>query len=327
VFAFGIGAGVNRPMIENLARGGMGEAFIVQDLKDGPKQAARLRAYIDRPVFSHVHARFVGFDAFDLEPQTMPDVLADRPLVLVGKFQGAIGGTIELSGLAGRKPVTLVVDAANAAKVEDSQALRYLWARSRISRLIDETFVTAGYGDGPGPIPDTKQAITDLGLKYSLLTPYTSFVAATDESRTAEQAETVQQPAVARAGSFGGRSSGYGAPIAQERKLDVDLAQQPTLPKPHAAERLVAGKRFVLAVGRWQDADAKAIATTLRVRVDSAAFARLLALDARFAEWARLGDVVLIAFGDLAIELSPQGFGDLPEVSFARVRDALTSRH
>jgi Ca-activated chloride channel family protein len=86
VFAFGIGQGVNRPVIENLARGGMGEPFVVQDFADGPAQVARLRAYVDRPLFSHVQAKFVDFDAFDVEPKNIPDLLAERPLILVGKY-------------------------------------------------------------------------------------------------------------------------------------------------------------------------------------------------------------------------------------------------
>ena len=67
-------------------------------------------------------------------------------------------------------------------------------------------------------------------------------------------------------------------------------------------------------------------ALTVRVRADSAAFARLLALDARFRQWAALGERVRIAFGDVVVEISPEGFSDVSTVAFERLRVALHSR-
>ena len=52
---------------------------------------------------------------------------------------------------------------------EGNRALRYLWARSRIAELSD-------YGSG-NVSPETVKEITALGLKYNLLTQYTSFIA------------------------------------------------------------------------------------------------------------------------------------------------------
>ncbi|HZP67480.1 MAG TPA: VIT domain-containing protein, partial [Rudaea sp.] len=338
VFAFGIGAGVNRPVIENLARGGMGEAFIVQDFEQGPVVAAKLRSYIDRPLFSHVQVRFAGFDAFDLEPKHLPDLMAERPLVLVGKYHGAPSGTIELAGLAGGKAATMVIDVPRASRVVSGDSLRYLWARSRVGRLLDEHFASPGWGDGPiaDQGEDAKREITQLGLAHSLLTPYTSFVATTPDARTTDAAETVVQPAPARELAptapppmplkAAPVASGWGAPISVERKLAIDMRDRSVagkLPRAQAEERDVAGKRFALRDGRWEDLAAGDVKTTLRVRVDSPAFARLVALSALFSEWAKLGPKVLVTFGDLAIELTPDGFSDLPAVAFARVEAAV----
>jgi len=323
VFAFGIGEDVNRPVIENLARGGMGEPFIVKDEKDGPAVAARLRSYIDRPLFSHVQIRFAGFDAYDVEPKNVPDLMAERPLILVGKYHGGATGTIELSGLTGGKARTMVINVPQSSRSVSGDSLRYLWARSRVARLLDENFTSPGWGDGrtAEKPADPKQEITDIGLNYSLLTPYTSFVAVSPESRTQQAAETVQQPAPARASA----PSGWGAPISVARTLELDIHDKAAAWQPRAAgeARNVAGKRFVFRAGRWDDLAAGAVKTTLRVRVDSPAFARLLALSTRFAEWAKLGATVRIAFGTIAIELTPEGFSDFPAASLVRVEAAI----
>jgi Ca-activated chloride channel family protein len=323
VFAFGIGADVNRPVIENLARGGMGEPFLVPDMNQAAAVAERLRTYIDRPLFSHVQTHFVGFDAYDVEPKNVPDLMAERPLILVGKYHGGATGTIELSGLTGAKSNTMVIDVAKSSRIVAGDSLRYLWARSRIGRLLDEHFVPPYWGDGQNPpkLDDAKQEITDLGLSYSLLTPYTSFVAVTPEARTSENAEPVQQPAPARHAA----SSGWGAPISTERMLNLDIRDKAAAkkPEPSLGEREAAGKRFVFRDGCWTDLASSTAKTTLRVRIDSPAFTRLLALNKRFADWAKLGSKVLIAFGNLAIELTPDGFSDFSAATFARVEVAV----
>jgi Ca-activated chloride channel family protein len=52
---------------------------------------------------------------------------------------------------------------------EGNRAIRYLWARSRIAELSD-------YGSSNIADEQVKE-ITSLGLKYNLLTQYTSFIA------------------------------------------------------------------------------------------------------------------------------------------------------
>jgi Ca-activated chloride channel family protein len=77
------------------------------------------------------------------------------------------------------------VSAANADP--NHRALRQLWARTRIADLSDF---------GPStPDQERVAAITSLGLTYSLLTRYTSFVAVQEIiRRTTEDAVGVDQP-------------------------------------------------------------------------------------------------------------------------------------
>ena len=187
VFAFGIGSSVNRHLIEGVARAGLGEPFIVTKPDDAPEAAEQLRRYIETPVLTDIDARFAGFEAYDVEPGKIPDLFASRPIVVFGKWRGAIAGTIEVSGKTGRGayqtsiPVTLSnADASHAA-------LRHLWARTRIANLSDF---------GPAnPSQERIAEITSLGLTYSLLTKYTSFIAVHEVvRRTSEGADDVNQP-------------------------------------------------------------------------------------------------------------------------------------
>ena len=65
--------------------------------------------------------------------------------------------------------------------------MKFLWARKRIELLDD-------YGQVRGA-QDSKKEVTQLGLKYGLLTAYTSFIAVDEETRNPlGNATTVSQP-------------------------------------------------------------------------------------------------------------------------------------
>jgi Ca-activated chloride channel homolog len=169
VFTFGIGSSVNRHLLEGMARAGRGEPFVVTNGEHARDEAARFRRYIESPVLAHVKARFDGFEAYDVEPESIPDVFAYRPVILFGKWRGEKKGTLIIDGMTGSGPYTQSLDLSDAELRDDNAALRYLWARSRIQTLAD--YDKLGRDDARG------QEIAELGLKYSLLTPYTSFVA------------------------------------------------------------------------------------------------------------------------------------------------------
>jgi len=169
VFAFGIGTSVNRYLIEGVAKAGMAEPFIVTDEGEAAGVADKFREYVQSPVLTDIQVRANGFDVYDVNPAQFPDLFAQRPIILFGKWRGPVTGTIELTGKNAQGIFTSQVDVANTQPDEGNSALRYLWARSRIAELSD-------YSDFEDEEANQK-AITDLGLKYNLLTRYTSFIA------------------------------------------------------------------------------------------------------------------------------------------------------
>ena len=168
VFAFGIGSSVNRHLMEGLARAGMGEPFIITDPLQAPEQAARFKRMVESPVLTNVKATFGGLDVYDVEPQALPDVLGERPVIVFGKWRGEPKGRVVIQGQGAEGPYRqeLVIDAKTR---QDAAALRSLWARHRIASLSDQEALEGGDA--------FKQRITELGLRYSLLTQYTSFIA------------------------------------------------------------------------------------------------------------------------------------------------------
>jgi Ca-activated chloride channel homolog len=187
VFAFGIGSSVNRYLIEGVARAGMGEPFIVTEEAEAATVANKFKQYIESPVLTNIKVQAQGFDVYDVNPVHFPDLLAQRPLILFGKWRGPVAGTIQLTGKTGRGEFVSRLDVAGTQPNEGNRALRYLWARSQIAELSDY---------GAEDVSDERiAAITSLGLKYNLLTQYTSFIAVREiVTNNLEPAKDVNQP-------------------------------------------------------------------------------------------------------------------------------------
>ena len=187
MFAFGIGSSVNRHIIEGMAHVGMGEPFIITKPDAAPAQAERFRKMIQSPVLTGVKVDFNGFNTYDVEPVSVPDVLGERPVLIFGKWRGNPQGTIRLSGVTGEGKYSQTVQVAEYKPSKENAALKYLWARHRITILADYNKLRSD---------DRRiKEVTDLGLNYNLLTGYTSFVAVDNEVRNADgKPTTVKQP-------------------------------------------------------------------------------------------------------------------------------------
>lgn len=169
VFAFGIGSSVNRYLIEGVAKAGQGEPFIIEGPEKAAEIANRFREYVQSPLLTDIGFRSNGFEIYDVFPAQQPDLFAGRPVVVYGKWRGSATGSLELFGKTGSGDYSTSFDVGSVRPDEGNLALRYLWARSRIAELSD-------YG-APDVDPADVKEITELGLKYNLLTPYTSFIA------------------------------------------------------------------------------------------------------------------------------------------------------
>lgn len=185
-FSFGIGSAVNRYLIEGIATSGQGEAFIVTKEEQADATAERFRTYIQSPVLTDIKVSFDGFDAYDVEPSILPTLYAEKPIVLLGKWRGEATGTIHITGMNGDGEYSQDIAVSDVVSGENS-SLGYLWARKRVELLTD-------YGTNSNN-PDVKDEVTQLGLSYNMVTPYTSFIAVLDVVRNTDGESTdINQP-------------------------------------------------------------------------------------------------------------------------------------
>ena len=181
-FSFGIGSSVNDYLIKQIAGCGLGESFVVTDSEDAADAAQRFRTYIEAPLLTDISISFDGFGAYDVEPSVPSILYAEQPIVLFGKWKGNPYGTITISGKAGDQNYIQEISIGNVTIDKESEAIRYLWARTHLDRV-------AGYGSVRNDA-SVKEEIVQLGLEYNLITPYTSFIAVSEIIRNTDEEST-----------------------------------------------------------------------------------------------------------------------------------------
>jgi Ca-activated chloride channel family protein len=173
VFSFGIGNSVNRFLLDSMAKYGRGEVEYVGLNDDGSAAARRMHERVRNPLLTDISIDWNGLPVTDVYPKTVPDLFSAKPVVLTGRYTGNGRGTIRLKGkMAGNDVVREIpVDFSSS---QQNDVLAALWARTRIDDLMSQDFKGAQRGTMQDEV---RQAVTQLGLDYRLMTRFTSFVA------------------------------------------------------------------------------------------------------------------------------------------------------
>jgi Ca-activated chloride channel family protein len=191
LYALGVGTAVNRFLLDRAAEIGRGRALFTAPSEDPAEVSTRFASLIDRPVFTDVEVDWGGLSVSDVYPSRLPDLFADRPLTVHGRFAEGGHATVRVRGTMGgrRYERTIDVDLPTNDTPPEARPHATLWARAAVHDRMNRNFLRED--------PALVEAITDLGLRYRMVTPYTSFVAV--EARAQDdggEAEAASRPTV-----------------------------------------------------------------------------------------------------------------------------------
>src|SRR5438093_9133173 len=94
VFAFGIGNGVNRFLLDSMAKYGRGEVEYVGLQDDGSAAARRFHERVRNPLLTDISVDWNGLAVSDVYPKSIPDIFGAKPVILTGPDAGNVTGTI-----------------------------------------------------------------------------------------------------------------------------------------------------------------------------------------------------------------------------------------
>ncbi|MEW6270196.1 MAG: VIT and VWA domain-containing protein, partial [Thermodesulfobacteriota bacterium] len=173
-FPFGTGNGVNRFLIDGMARLGGGEAEYVLLGAPGEEVAKRFWQRIASPVLTDVQLEWDGLDVVEVFPHRHADLWAERPLVVHARYRGAGTGQVVLTGFRQGRPYRQAIPVTLPERDQESGAIASIWARAKVASLLDRDLGALQGGRFPKPL---EEQVVRVALAHRLLTPFTSFVA------------------------------------------------------------------------------------------------------------------------------------------------------
>jgi len=321
LFTFGVGYDVNTALLDKLAAENGGVADYVEPKENLEIKVSNFFAKINYPVLTDLALNMGGVQTDLVYPRNLPDLFKGTQITLIGRYRNDEDLQrikVALTGKAGRTPRTYSFENLSfPVREENNDFLPRLWATRRVGWLMEQIRTN-------GEQKELRDEIVDLGTRYGIVTPYTSYLAlennaqpvtvdgrrdspgfsggnvSMDQMRNAPTQRTVQglystTPSVAK--STTGEAAVAESKRARAQQESVTIASDKD-DIPSAVMRSVGNKTFYLRDGVWTDSEFKADArkpeTTLNFGSDE--YFALLQREPRLAEYFSLGERVVVLY-------------------------------
>lgn len=167
----GIGSAPNRWLMTELARAGRGTYEAVGASGEVEERIGALLTRTERAVLTDVALEWDGAPPLDADPDPVPDLYAGRPIVVTARFDPSKPlPKLRVWGKAPGGPATMEVDFSGA---RPDAGIGTRWARARVAAL-ERSRVRGADG------ATVRADVVALAERFSLVTPYTSFVVVAD---------------------------------------------------------------------------------------------------------------------------------------------------
>lgn len=169
VYAVGVGNSVNHYVLSEVAAASRGH---YANLPIGPglvDDAQALASRMGMPLLANLELNFDEATVLDVYPRTLPDVFEGQSVRVVGRLQGKWDGSVQVAGTSPSGQQMLRVQ--STPSLNDSGLVGRTWARARVTSLMRLSVNQSA---------EVQEEITQIGLGWSLITQWTSFVAVSE---------------------------------------------------------------------------------------------------------------------------------------------------
>ncbi|MEP6568486.1 MAG: VIT and VWA domain-containing protein [Acidobacteriota bacterium] len=303
IFTFGVGYDVNTSLLDKLAAENGGVADYVEPKEDLEVKVSNFFAKVNYPVLTDLKLDMAGVQTDLVYPRALPDLFRGSQVILIGRYRNPIDMDfvrLQLSGNANGANKNFIYNNLRFSMREDgNDFLPRLWATRRVGWLMEQVRTN-------GEQQELRDEIVDLGTRYGIVTPYTSYLAlepgavADDvtglplngrgNGQVFANAPSPAKVADARATT--------GAAAVQQSKRAREQQEVMRIDKdaPSAAVKNIGGKTFYLREGVWTDAEFKPGASLPEtvVKFGSDEYFALLKQKPQLATFFSLGERVIV---------------------------------
>lgn len=308
LFTFGVGYDVNTALLDRLAAENGGVADYVEPKEDIEVRVSNFFTKVNYPVLTDLKLDMAGVDTDLVYPRALPDIFRGSQLTFIGRYRNPIDMDfvrLQLSGKANGATRTFLYNNLRFPMREESNDfLPRLWATRRVGWLMEQV-------RSNGEQQELRDEIVDLGTRYGIVTPYTSYLAlepgaAPDATATRRDnrgftggqvfSNNAPSPAKAEARATTGAAAVQQSKRAREQqdKMRVDMDEE----IESSAVKNSGGKTFYLVEGVWTDSELKTSSklpeTTIKFGSDE--YFALLKQKPKLASFFSLGERVVVVF-------------------------------
>jgi len=174
MFTFGVGYDVNTQLLDKLAEENSGTADYVEPKEDLEIKVSNFFTKVNSPVLTGLEMDFGGVQTDLMYPRALNDIFKGSQLTIIGRYRNTSdlnNITLHLKGKTGRETRTFnYSDLDFPLRADKNEFLPRLWATRRVGWLIEQI-------RSNGENKELRDEIVDLGTRYGIVTPYTSYLA------------------------------------------------------------------------------------------------------------------------------------------------------
>src|SRR5687767_8645124 len=312
LFTFGVGYDVNTALLDKLAAENGGVADYVEPKEDLEVKVSSFFSKVNYPVLTNLKLDMSTVQTDLTYPRGIPDLFRGSQVTLIGRYGNEANldsVRLTLSGQSGGSSRTYNYDHLSfPVRNENNEYLPRLWATRRVGWLMEQVRTN-------GEQKELRDEIVDLGTRYGIVTPYTSYLAL--EGAEATSLNVLRSSVIRRdagRGYAGGLSApknsppnapatvtlstGVGAVQQSKRVREQQEAEKLKDETRTDAVRRVGGKTFYLIDGVWTDSEFKAETSLPETALSfgSEEYFAVLKQHPKLANYFSLGERVVIVF-------------------------------
>ena len=316
LFTVGVGYDVNTYLLDRLAVEGHGSADYVAPNANVETAMSALLGKIQHPALTNLRIAGAPVALDRTYPAQLPDLFYGEELVVFGRYQGAGAGPIVVTGERNGRTERFTADAEFPASAAGNDFVPRLWASRRIGELTRQIRLD-------GASPALVDEVRDLGLRYGILTEYTSYLV--QEPQTAWNQPAPMPASAALRGGAGAAQLQTGRDAFGAAKASAALGGVSTLaaadhvaaeraaeiaasaPAGSGAVRRAGARVFISAGGVWTDAAQRDSLKVVAVAAYSDAYFGLVRSLPEIAPCLSVGEQVLVAGRRASVKVAATG--------------------
>lgn len=305
IFPFGFGYDVNTTLLDRLGSENSGISDYVQPKEDLEIKVSNFFAKVSSPVLSDLELDFGPVITESMYPRKLTDIFRGMQLTIIGRYKNTNdlnNITLRLTGKAGKESRSFTyTDLDFPIREEDNNFLPRLWASRRVGWLLEQIRAN-------GETKETRDEVIDLGTRYGLVTPYTSYLATDGSMANIRRDASMDERAALPAAKAIREKSGAGAVQQSGRQnamqmntqivaTDKDVDDQ-IIVRNSQQNQFIANRNFINTNGVWVDSEFAEGSKLPEVKIKFASdeYFRLVTSNPGLAPYLSLGEQVVIVW-------------------------------